>query len=104
MGDRVVVKPFPVEMVTKGGIVIPDNIDWGFDMGQCSGVVVAVGPGRKTAGGGRKPMSLRVGDRVRYQKIAEVMVPGSDFVMIQEADVLGVIEVGAEFSPVFQVD
>lgn len=86
--DRIAVRPFPMETMTAGGLIIPDNYDPGFDKGRVTGKVVAVGPGKRGRKGGREPLEVEIGQIVHYQKLVEVPIPNTDLVLIQEADVL----------------
>ncbi|HHW44466.1 co-chaperone GroES [Desulfofundulus thermobenzoicus] len=90
LGERVVVKPLPSEEVTKGGIVIPDTAKEKPQEGE----VVAVGPGRLLENGTRVPIDLKVGDRILFSKYAgnEVKLDGEEYLIMREADILGVIE------------
>ncbi|MBE3587418.1 MAG: co-chaperone GroES [Thermoanaerobacteraceae bacterium] len=90
LGERVVVKPLPTEEVTKGGIVIPDTAKEKPQEGE----VVAVGPGRLLENGTRVPIDLKVGDRILFSKYAgnEVKLDGEEYLIMREADILGVIE------------
>lgn len=90
LGERVVVKPLPQEEKTKGGIVLPETAK---DKPQ-EGEVVAVGPGRLLDNGTRVPIDLKVGDRVLFSKYAgnEVKIDDEEYLIMREADILGVIE------------
>jgi len=67
LGDRVVVRPLEMEQVTASGIVIPDTASG--DKPQ-EGKVLAVGPGEMKEDGKRKPMDVKVGDKVLFGKYA----------------------------------
>ena len=90
LGERVVVKPLPTEEVTKGGIVLPDTAKEKPQEGE----VVAVGPGRLLDNGTRVPIDLKVGDRILFSKYAgnEVKLDDVEYLIMREADILGVIE------------
>ncbi|MGB9803845.1 co-chaperone GroES [Desulfofundulus sp.] len=90
LGERVVVKPLPTEEKTKGGIVLPETAKEKPQEGE----VVAVGPGRLLENGTRVPVDLKVGDRVLFSKYAgnEVKIDDEEFLIMREADILGVIE------------
>lgn len=62
LNDTVMIKPDEAETVTKGGIVLPENRD---KDRACTGVVIAVGPGR-TEDGKLIPMQTKKGDRVAF--------------------------------------
>ncbi|MEW6447121.1 MAG: co-chaperone GroES [Bacillota bacterium] len=90
LGERVVVKPLPMEEVTKGGIVLPDTAKEKPQKGE----VTAVGPGRLLDNGQRVPIDLKVGDKVLYSKYAgnEIKLDGEEYLILRENDILGVIE------------
>jgi len=58
--DRIVVKRCDPETKTAGGLIIsaPDKKD--------EGIVVAVGPGKKSTSGELIPLTVKVGDRVLF--------------------------------------
>jgi len=90
LGDRVVVKPMPSEEKTKSGIVLPDTAKEKPQEGE----VVAVGTGRLLETGQRVPIDLKPGDRILFSKYAgnEVKIDDEDYLIMREADILGVIE------------
>lgn len=88
--DRVVVRRLEAETTTKGGIVIPDSST----EKPIQGEVVAVGDGTLLESGERRPLDLRVGDRVLFGKYAgtEVKLDGEELVVMRETDIMAVIE------------
>lgn len=90
LGDRVVVKPLPMEERTKGGIVLPDTAKEKPQKGE----VVAVGPGRLLDNGQRVAIDLKAGDKVLYSKYAgnEVKIDDVEYLILRENDILGIIE------------
>lgn len=90
LGERVVVKPLPSEEITKGGIVLPDTAKEKPQEGE----VVAVGSGRLLDNGTRVAIDLKVGDKVLFSKYAgnEVKIDDVEYLIMREADILGVIE------------
>ncbi len=90
LGDRVVVKPLPMEERTKGGIVLPDTAKEKPQKGE----VVAVGSGRLLDNGQRVAIDLKVGDQVLYSKYAgnEVKIDDEEYLILREMDILGVLE------------
>lgn len=90
LGERVVVKPLPSEERTKGGIVLPDTAKEKPQEGE----VVAVGSGRLLETGQRVPIDLKAGDRILFSKYAgnEVKIDDVEYLIMREADILGVIE------------
>ena len=88
--DRVVVRRIESESKTAGGIIIPDTAKEKPQEGE----VVAVGPGRVTEDGKRVAMEVKKGDRVLIGKYSgtDVKIDGTEYVILREDDVLGVIE------------
>jgi len=77
------------EQKTKGGIIMTVR-----ERPQ-QGVIVAVGPGRKSKTTGEKiPMSVKVGDEVKFAAFAgkEVKVEGKEYFLMPETDIQGIIE------------
>lgn len=91
LGDRVVVKPLEEEERTKGGIVLPDTAKEKPQHGE----VVAVGPGEWSEDGTkRRPIDVKVGDRVLYAKYAGTEVKGEDgdLLVLRASDILSIVE------------
>lgn len=90
LGERVVVKATPIEEVTKSGIVLPDTSKEKPQEGE----IIAVGNGRLLDNGTKVPLDLKVGDKILFSKYAgnEVKLDGVEYLIMREADVLGVIE------------
>jgi chaperonin GroES len=90
LGDRILVEPIASETKTKGGIIIPDTAS----EKPTRGKVVAVGPGARAEDGRLLKLDVKVGDIVLYGKWTgtEVKLDGKDFVIMKEADVLGIAE------------
>ena len=84
--DRVLVKRLAQEEKTAGGIIIPDVAK---EKGQ-TGKVVAVGAGR-LIDGVYVPMQVKVNDVIFFGKYSGTEA-GSDYIIIKEDEILGVIE------------
>ena len=86
LADRVVVRPIQREMVSKGGIVLPDTAKEEPQEGE----VLAVGEGKLTDEGKRLPMDVKVGDIVIYAKYGgmEVKINDEDIIILRESDIL----------------
>lgn len=54
------------------------------------GIVVAVGPGKRDAKGFRRPLSVKPGDWIQFGRYTDY--DDSRLVIIQEADVVGILE------------
>ena len=91
LGDRVIVKPFGQEEVTKSGIVLPDTIN---KEKPEQGEVIAVGPGKRLDSGEIAPMSVSVGDKVVFRKYSpdEIEIEGEEVLVISESDIVGILE------------
>lgn len=86
LGSYVLIQRVASETVTAGGIQIPDvAIDK-----PTEGVVAAVGPGDKEY----PEMTLKAGDLVMFGRYdgSEVKIDGDEYVVIKEANVLGIID------------
>ena len=88
--DRVVVRRLEGEEMSKGGIIIPDTAKEKPQEGE----VVAVGPGAWDESGKRTPLDVKPGDSILFGKWSgsEVKIDGQEFLIMKEADILGVIE------------
>ena len=92
LGDRVVVEREEAQEKTAGGIVLPDTAK---DKPQ-RGKVIAIGDGRITKDGKRRPLQVKVGDHVLFTSYAgdEFKLNGDRKVLLmREDDILAVIEV-----------
>jgi chaperonin GroES len=78
------------EEKTKGGIIIPDTAK----EKPIRGEVVAVGPGKMSDDGKRMEMSVKVGDKVMFNKYAgtEIKVEGEEHLVMREDDIVAIIE------------
>jgi len=88
--DRVIVKRVEEEEKTKGGIIIPDTAK----EKHAEGKIIAMGNGRVGDDGKLIPMDVKVGDRILFSKYGgtEVKIDGTDYLIMRQDDVLGVIE------------
>jgi chaperonin GroES len=88
--DRVVVRRVPEERTSPGGIVIPDTAA----EKPIQGEVLAIGNGKILENGDRRPLDVKVGDRVLFGKYSgtEVKLDGTDYLVMREDDIMGVIE------------
>ena len=88
LGDRVVVKPEPLEEKTRSGIVLPDAAK----EKPSEGTVVSVGMGRVLDNGQKVPVEVKVGDKIIYSKYGgtEVKLEGEEYIILQERDILAV--------------
>ena len=88
--DRVVIRRVEQESRTAGGIIIPDTAKEKPQEGE----VIAVGPGARDERGEIQRPDVRAGDRVLFGKWSgsEVRIDNEDYLIMKEADLLGVIE------------
>lgn len=86
--DRILVKRLEDgEEKSPAGIIIPDTAK---EKGQ-TGMVVAVGEGRRTDEGALTPLKVKVGDVVLFAKYAGTEV-GKDHMILREDDILGIVQ------------
>ena len=89
VNDKIVVKPISKEEeVTDSGILLPDTVDQGKLM---EGEVVAVGQGMYSANGTLIPVICDVGDKILYNKHAQVH-EYNDYVIMSVNEVLSIVE------------
>ena len=90
LSDRVLVKPIEKVEERKGGIIIPDTAKEKPEEGK----VIALGSGKWTDEGKRKPFDVKKGDRVLFAKYAgnEISISGEKHLILREEDILAVIE------------
>lgn len=90
--DKVIVKPRPVEEMSKGGIIIPDTAK----DAPVEGTVVAVGSGILNRDGNTIPLEVKVGDNILYKKngqtATEIETDGEKYFIMSEIDILSVVE------------
>ena len=90
VNDKIVVKPTTQEEeITEGGILLPDTVDQGKLM---EGEVVAVGNGMYSASGTLIPVVVDVGDKILYNKHAQLHEYDDDLVIMSVNEVLSVVE------------
>ena len=89
LGDRVVVESVEQAPTSAGGVILPDTAK---EKPQ-EGMIIAVGPGRKTDKGETIKMDLKAGDRVIYSKYSgsEIKLEGKEYLIISEKDVLAIV-------------
>jgi len=88
--DRILVKQLEEEEKTQGGIIIPDTAKEKPHQGK----VIAVGKGKVLEDGSVRPLEVKVGDRILFEKYAgtTVKIGGEEYMIMREDDVLAVIE------------
>ena len=90
LGDRVIVKRDEVEDKTASGLYLSRESK---EKPQ-TGVVVAVGEGKRDKDGALIPMPVKVGDQVLYGKFGgtEVTVDEEELLIVRAEDIYGVFE------------
>jgi chaperonin GroES len=90
LGDRVVVESIEQASTSTGGVILPDTAK---EKPQ-EGVIIAVGPGRRTDKGDVIPMELKAGDKVIYSKYSgsEIKIDGKEYLIVSEKDVLAIVK------------
>ena len=90
VNDKIVVKTnSKEEEVTEGGILLPDTVDQGKLM---EGEVMAVGKGMYSANGTLIPVVVDVGDKILYNKHAQLHEYDDDLVIMSVNEVLSIVE------------
>lgn len=84
------VKRLESEHKTSAGILIPDAATERSDQGQ----VIAASAGKKLQDGKLRPLDVKIGDRVLFDKYAgqPVKVDGDELLVMREVDIIAVIE------------
>jgi chaperonin GroES len=88
--DRIIVERLEESEQRVGGIIIPDTAKEKPQQGK----VLAVGKGRVEKDGKVTPLDVKAGDTILFGKYAgqEIKIDGSEYLIIREEEVLGVIE------------
>ncbi|HOC96615.1 MAG TPA: co-chaperone GroES [bacterium] len=89
--DNIIVKQLKEEEVTKSGIVLPDTIN---KEKPQQGEVIAIGPGKKDNNGKIVEMSVKVGDKILFNRYSpnEIKIDDEEYLVMRESDVLAIIE------------
>jgi chaperonin GroES len=92
--DRIVVKRIEEQESTRNGIIIPDSAKEKPQEGQ----VLAAGHGKRLENGQLVALDVKVGDRILFGKYSgsEVKLDGTEYIIMREDDVLGILESGAK--------
>ncbi|MGO9569151.1 MAG: co-chaperone GroES [Desulfomonilaceae bacterium] len=88
--DRILVERVESEEVTKGGIILPDTAKEKPQQGK----IIAVGSGKRSEDGKIIPLELKAGDTILFGKYSgsEIKIEGTEYLIMKEDDVLGLIE------------
>src|SRR5580765_4278203 len=87
--DHVMIQRMEEDQTRHGSIIIPDSAK---EKPQ-EGKVIAVGSGKLHDNGTKTPLDIKAGDRVLFGKYSgsEVKLDGEEYIIMKEADVLGVL-------------
>jgi len=88
--DRVLVEYTDEPEKSSGGIFIPDTAK---EKPQ-KGIVISVGPGKKTDDGKLQKMDVKPGDAVLFDNYSgsKIKMDNKDYLIINDDDILGIIE------------
>lgn len=88
--DRVLVKRLESEHNTASGIVIPESAAEKPDQGE----VIAAGAGVRLQDGKLRPLEVKAGDKVLFDKYAgqSVKIGGEELLVVRETDILAVVQ------------
>lgn len=89
LGNRVLIKAKDSEEKTKGGIYIPQTAQ---EKTQ-SGIVEAIGPGKKNDKGEIISVDVKVGDEIIYDKYAgtQIKIDNADYLLVSSDDILAIV-------------
>lgn len=90
--DRVLVRRLDSDEKTAGGIIIPDAAQ----EKPMEGQVVSVGTGLINDNGDVRPLDVKAGDIILFNKWSgtEVNIDGEELLVMKESDIMGIIETG----------
>jgi len=88
--DRVLVEKVVAPTKTAGGVLLPEAAVSKVN----EGLVLAVGPGRRTATGELIPITVKEGDKVILPEYggSAVKLDGKDLMLLREEDILGILK------------
>ena len=94
LSNRVLIEFIEEEhKTTKSGIVLPDSVE---KKEQMKGTIVAVGPGKYGDDGKRVPVSVRVGEKVLFNKPwsddKKIEEDDKKFYLVDEDEILAIVE------------
>ncbi len=92
LGDRVIIEPVEKKNTgkTKSGLYLPEGAE---NEGQEEGIVIAIGPGKRTENGTIVPVAVKKGDRVVFHKSygsKEIKVGDKEYLIVREEDIFAV--------------
>ena len=90
LSNRVLVKRVKEEAETCGGIILPDSAKQKQEIGE----ILAMGPGKKGKDGKLVEMTVKVGDKVMWDKFSGQNIDSVDseeLVIVKEDDIIAII-------------
>lgn len=87
--DNVLIRPVDAETKTASGIILPDTVKEKPQVGE----IMAIGEGKISPKGEKKPMVVKVGQKVMYKKWGgnEVKVNNEEWTIISQEDILAIV-------------
>ncbi len=87
--DNVLIRPLEAETTTASGIILPDSAKEKPQIGE----VMATGTGHVSPKGDKRPMTVKVGQKVMYKKWGgnEVKVDNEEWMIVEEKDILAIV-------------
>ncbi len=91
LSDNLLIEPVGQEEETKGGILLPKTAD---KERPEQGLVIAVGPGKRSDSGEVRPIQIKEGQKVLFTKYGptEIKVDDKEYLIAKEEDILAIIE------------
>jgi len=91
LSDYILIQPEFIEEKTRTGIFLPETAK---KEKPEQGIVIAVGPGKRTKDGKHIPVQVNVNDRVLFTKYGptEIEINGKEYLIAREEDILAVIK------------
>ncbi len=91
LADHILIEPVKEEEKTKFGILLPETAS---KEKPEEGLVIAVGPGKRTENGSIVPVSVQPGQKVLFTKYGpnEIKIDDKEYLIAREDDILAVIE------------
>ena len=88
--DRILVLQLEEEDKSAGGIIIPDTAK----EKQSQGKVIATGKGKVLEDGKVRPLEVKEGDRILFEKYAgaTINLEGDEYMVMREDDVMAIIK------------
>ena len=87
--DRLLVRRLEEKETAGGGIIIPDTAR----EKPMKGKVLAVGNGRVLENGKKRPLDVKVGDKILFGKYSgtEIEIDGEEVLIVREDEVLAIL-------------